>query len=463
MNQKIVIIGAGVAGLSAGCYAQMNGYDAEIVEMHSISGGLCTGWRRKGYTFDGCIHFLTGTNQKSWLHGFWQAVGALGETEIVDPQTYMQVEGPSGRKLTLFCDLEKLQSHMLSISPEDSGLIQEFIEAVRTYSTAGNPGRLGAIGMTEFAREFKSQVLRASLSVFRDTQFFLSTMAAYSRRDAGWPIGGSLALIRGMEKRFLELGGRIRLNAKVDEVMAENGRATGVRLADGTVISADRVLSAADGHETIYGILHGKYICEQIDKLYTRGKAYPTSVQVSLGIGCDLSGEPGYLHLTLDEPIEAAGDRKSSILIKHYCHDKTLCPAGKSVVTVLLSSNYEYWEKLGRGSAAYKGEKEKIISAITAVLERRFPAAKGKIEVADVATPLTYERYTGAWNGAYMGWMSTPEAPAANIPTTLPGLAGFYMTGQWTYPRGGLPTALMTARGTLMRICAEDGKTFAEG
>ena len=58
MTKKTVIIGGEIAGLSAGCYAQMNGYETEIYEMHNLPGGLCTAWQRKGYTFDGCIHWL---------------------------------------------------------------------------------------------------------------------------------------------------------------------------------------------------------------------------------------------------------------------------------------------------------------------------------------------------------------------------------------------------------------------
>ena len=61
-EKSIIIIGAGIAGLSVGCYAQMNGFKSEIYEMHNISGALCTAWKRKGFTFDGCIHWLTGRN-----------------------------------------------------------------------------------------------------------------------------------------------------------------------------------------------------------------------------------------------------------------------------------------------------------------------------------------------------------------------------------------------------------------
>ena len=52
---SVAIIGAGIAGLCTGCYAQMNGYRAHIYEMHTKPGGLCTAWTRNGYTIDACI------------------------------------------------------------------------------------------------------------------------------------------------------------------------------------------------------------------------------------------------------------------------------------------------------------------------------------------------------------------------------------------------------------------------
>lgn len=60
-KKKVIIIGAGMAGLSAGCHLQMSDYDTEIYELGSTPGGLCTGWERNGYSFDGCIHWLVGT------------------------------------------------------------------------------------------------------------------------------------------------------------------------------------------------------------------------------------------------------------------------------------------------------------------------------------------------------------------------------------------------------------------
>jgi phytoene dehydrogenase-like protein len=79
MDNTLIIIGAGIAGLSAGCYAQMNGYRSQIFEMHNLPGGLCTAWPRKGYTFDGCIHYLFGSGPGQPFHRMWEELLILAE------------------------------------------------------------------------------------------------------------------------------------------------------------------------------------------------------------------------------------------------------------------------------------------------------------------------------------------------------------------------------------------------
>jgi len=76
-GKSVIIIGAGIAGLAAGCYAQMNGYRSQIFEMHDLPGGLCTAWERRGYIFDGCIHTLLGSGPGQPYHRMWEELGAI--------------------------------------------------------------------------------------------------------------------------------------------------------------------------------------------------------------------------------------------------------------------------------------------------------------------------------------------------------------------------------------------------
>jgi len=98
-------------------------------------------------------------------------------------------------------------------------------------------------------------------------------------------------------------------------------------------------------------------------------------------------------------------------------------------------------------------------------LERRFPGLESQVEVVDVATPLTYERFTGNWKGSMEGWLLTTETArmmvGPGMRKTLPGLENFYMCGQWVEPGGGVPTAAMSARRLIATICKRDDRKFA--
>ena len=101
MNKKIVIIGGGVAGLSAGIYGQLNGFDTEIIEMHSITGVQCTAWKRKGYRFDYCLHWLVGT-RKGPFNDIWKETNVLNDkVEIVDHEVHTKVFADDGREFKI--------------------------------------------------------------------------------------------------------------------------------------------------------------------------------------------------------------------------------------------------------------------------------------------------------------------------------------------------------------------------
>jgi phytoene dehydrogenase-like protein len=65
---KIVIIGAGIAGLCGAVYARKCGYQVEVLEQHDSAGGLATSWRRGDYTFETCLHLLLGSSPQGSLH-----------------------------------------------------------------------------------------------------------------------------------------------------------------------------------------------------------------------------------------------------------------------------------------------------------------------------------------------------------------------------------------------------------
>jgi phytoene dehydrogenase-like protein len=105
-------------------------------------------------------------------------------------------------------------------------------------------------------------------------------------------------------------------------------------------------------------------------------------------------------------------------------------------------------------------EKEQIANQVIDLLNQRFPGLATQVEMHNVATPMTWERYTGNWRGSYEGWLPSLGAFMNRMSKALPGLDNFYMAGQWVEPGGGLPTAAMSGRNVTQIICQKDKKPF---
>jgi phytoene dehydrogenase-like protein len=266
-NKSIIIIGAGIGGLSAGCYAQMNGFNTEIFEMHNLPGGQCTAWKRSGFTFDGCIHHLAGCKPGALLYGMWEELGALPNRKTIFPDDMCQVEDETGKRFTVYIDLERLQQHMLELAPEDTEPIKGYIKACRSFidldfldipllTRAAFTKRFfkmmtvmkWQVPMSKYAQKFQNPYLRKVFPTIQydwtETPTFvhLNMIGNCYSKNYGVPAGGSLEFSRAIEQRYVKLGGTMHYNSKVDKIIVENDKAVGVHLIDGTEHRADIVI-----------------------------------------------------------------------------------------------------------------------------------------------------------------------------------------------------------------------------
>jgi phytoene dehydrogenase-like protein len=268
--------------------------------------------------------------------------------------------------------------------------------------------------------------------------------------------------VEPIQKRYRGLGGEIRFDARVQKILVRNDRAVGVRLADGTEHRADWVVSTADGRTTIFDMLEGRYLDEELKSRYENPRLFAPLVYVALGVNrkLDVPASIGGTAYPLDKPIVVAGKPNRLLNLRVYNFDPTLSPPGKDVAVVQYETDYDYWHKLRQDPEAYRAEKERLCDEVIAGLEQRFPGIAAHIEMRDVATPLTWERFTGNWRGAYEGWMFDEISFTRGMKKTLPGLESFYMAGQWVNPGGGMPTAVISGNHTIQLICRKDKKKF---
>ena len=494
MRKKASIIGAGIAGLSAGCYLQMNGYDSEIFELHSTPGGLCTSWKRKGFTIDGCIHWLVGSSPNDNFYNLWNELIDMKNIKFVDQEEYIRVEDKDGKFIRVFTDVNKLEKEMLEKAPEDKGLIIEFTKAVRKFSKLNMPiekapetsnlldglrmifrlmpylralRKWSSISAQGYAQKCNNTLLRKTFEYMflpeTVTLFLIMTLVWMHKKTAGYPIGGSLKFARLIEKKYLELGGKIKYKSRVKKIITENNSARGIVLENGETHNADIVISAADGHCTIFEMLEGKYIDKKIKDYYDNYETFPSYVQVSLGVSRSFENEPHSLVFPLEKPlIIDESITYEDIMIRIFNIDPTLAPEGKTIITAMFpTENYEYWDNLKNSDTEkYSSEKERFANEVIGILERRYGDIRSNIEVIDVSTPSTVMRYTNNWKGSFEGWLLTPKMGLKRMKKVLPGLEDLYMAGQWVEPGGGLPAAILSGRNVTQIICKKDKRKF---
>jgi len=493
-SKKVIVIGAGIAGLTVGCYLQMSGYEVTICESHQIAGGLCTSWKRDGYDFDGCIHSIPGNSEKYKISRWMSEIIDFTKIEYHYYDKLAVIKFTDGRTFNFYTDTDRLKTELLDFAPEDADFINRMVSGMKClakhdllnakpidlwspldyymsqFRTA--PYILSLIkwskSLSETISKCKSEVLKDILNQDFFTRypfyFFLLSIVQLGNKSVGYPVGGSLMFAKHFEDKFLSLGGKIEYNSGVKEIIVENNVAKGVVLEnDSRIDDSDIVISAADGYSTIYQLLNGNYLNKEIIKRYDSHPKWPSMVLISLGVSGSLKDKPSLLSLKLSDPLTVDAQTQTDALpVTIYNFDPTLAPQGKTCIRVILhTSNYDYWKNLRENDREeYRKVKAALAKKIIDILDDKIGDIKENVEVIDVATPATFSRYTKNWQGSIQGWEWLPGLIPEHIKVDLPRLKNFYMTGQWIMPGGGVSGAFINARDLARIICKREKMLF---
>lgn len=209
----------------------------------------------------------------------WEELGAMPR-ECVFPDRLTQVESPDGRRFSVYVDINRLEEHMLDEFSEDRAEILKYTRAARAlrkhdlFETAVRAPagllrwltvmplslRWGRPTMADVGARFRDPFLRRAFPTIQydwselPALIHLNVLAQCSRHNYGFPIGGSLPFSQAIERRFRELGGESSYRTTVSSILTHGGRAVGVRLADGTEVSADGVISNAFAPATLFDL-----------------------------------------------------------------------------------------------------------------------------------------------------------------------------------------------------------------
>jgi phytoene desaturase len=496
-KKSMIIIGAGLGGLSTGCYAQVNGYESKIFEYHSKPGGVAAVWKRGEYLIDGGIHFVICHKPGTPIYDVYKEIGAVGSYEIEDMTKYLRFVDETGSKVIEFTrDLERLERDLIELSPEDAEEIRQFVEEVKWMKDSPLLTDLGmstappelrgrfdnlkdmwnmrgfmkyfygkysksAAGYAENLKDpFLKNVFKNLFSPDISFWFVIMIIATVAGGLLGLFKGGCQEFVQSIVEKYTSLSGEIQYRSKVEKILVEDDMAVGVVLSDGTEHRADIIVSAADGRSTIFDLLGGKYIDGKIKKRYDTWKPFDPMLAVSLGVNRVFEVESPFTMYMMKEPFEYAGRSITCLPLRVMNYSDAFAPEGKTVIQVMLETDWEYWYNLRQNREEYDAVKKQLADEIIKRLEVHYPGISSQIEMTDVATPYTSWRYTLNDKGSPMGWLLTRSTLTEMIPRTLPGLDNFYMAGHWVLPGGGVPGSIYTGRNVIQILCKREGKVF---
>lgn len=486
-KKKLIIIGGGISGLAAGIYAQESGFTSIIMEAQHNAGGNCTGWSRKGYFFEGGMHWLNGSSGDSTIHRFWRETKALNdESKIYIKDPFLSCDY-YGTKIHAYRNVDRFENQLFELFPEEVYQIKKLCASIRHFKKLRPPMLdvpgvkvrnnnpltvkmiiklipfalplffLSRLKFDTYLRRFKHPAIKLLLSnVVRpgySTLSFLFIISCFMDNDGGYVEGGSVRMVQNMARYYAELGGELQYGCKAEKLIVdrESGlKAAGV-IANGKSIPADAVILAFDLQNAVETFFDDPISESWMDRLWKKPNLIITYF-VCVGVKADLSGLPETEVFPV-EPFEFAGERIETLGVYNYAQIPAYAPPGCSALTIRIQTDScEFWKAM-KEQGLYYQKKEELFTMVRERLEKQYSIIRGNIDVWDLATPLTYERYCGSWRGC---WMTiSPTGDSRSYPSKSRSIKGLYFAGHRMMPPGGMPCALITGRRAVQYLCRD--------
>lgn len=472
MTKNVVIIGAGMAGLTAAAYLSRAGLKVAVYEQHTLPGGYISAFARKGFTFPAGPTSITSNgivfpiltelgleSKRKFLHVGHQM---SWEKHDVPLREARQVCGDlAGR----FPDEKRGLERYFRWVEIGGGGFRQLVESGMMFGQSILPkvvnllvkhplmpwASLVARGQTNrslHARHFSDPALRQMLDELAypvmPAQNTLGMWISYF--DDTWtPAGGMQAFANTLVRFIRDHGGQVHLGTPVQRIRVEEGRAVGITLADGTTLDADWVISAADLRHTCFELLGREHLTPGLVAKLEAARPSEPVFAVFLGLRAGSELEHAFERFREPHVIFTCADGRVIQIVWLDKDDPAIAPAGHHSLFVGWLDNYKDWESLKGNDAAYQSRKAAVAAELVTRAEEFLPGLGKHIVVQEAASPLTYERYTTNWQGATTGWNWNPAyAPRFNFAKDLP-IKNFYAVGHYTFNPGGVPTAMITA------------------
>jgi all-trans-retinol 13,14-reductase len=485
----IVVAGSGLGGLYAAARLVKENKKVLLLEKHLIVGGYASYFKRKGFRFETSLHALDGlwgdkignmayfdefdlSDSLSFirLHEFFRVVGA--DLDITIPDT---VEGAKAAYLKecpdekeaideFFRISEKIYHQIMKIRGFSPKELLNLPKVVYTYWDVikNFRGDVESFLAKITDNERLKQLIGVNISYYHDDPFkysvlhFLAAQAMFFGGGASQVKGGSYAMATALHKYILDNGGEVRTRSEVTDLRITEGKISGVAYTDLNTKKSVEVISPVVVGNIPFPIL-AEMLPEKESNILKKPYAHYTK---SPSIFC--------IYLGLKQPLSSIGvDNYSTIILPskytkfkemftHYYTDDyserisyltnysalDLFPTegNKPTATCITLDTMDKWENLSEEE--YTAKKEQHCEELLSVMEEKFPGFRDCIEYISIASPKTFERYTGNPGGSVYGFAQDVKQLGPQRPQQKSKVPGLYLASAWAFPGGGMMPAI---------------------
>ncbi len=493
-DYNVIVVGGGIGGLSTGAFLSKEGKKVLILEKHSVPGGYVTSFTRKNCRFDASIFHLFEMGDDQTINQF---LNYLGEHVNSEKLHYKFVYYIGDKKYSFNgLDAEKELKEFFPMSAPDITTFFDISRKMYEQSRASGPPKapyemklfeklkfgFGSIikrpTLTKFMLKNGVKILKSIVSD-SDVQsilwgYYPIQSLIFWAHAYGWvemvedrnyyPEGGMQsipnALVRAIEKH----GGEIKFNSEVQEIIIESNKVKGVLCSDGTLFSADIIVSNAPIHHTLDKLTKGVRGLDTIRKKIEKQNIFISAFFIFLSIdqSYDFENINNYVILdqeTMDIPENNLTPENSPIIVIVPPKPEKQIDYSVVVATLLPYDYKDNWQtsenkERGEGYKKLKHEVKNIL--LERVYQKLGSEFKDAVKFSIGATPLTFERYTYNKEGSIMGWLVDKNYYNSILPHNT-AVEDLFLVGHWNFPGFGVPGVLVSGYYLAKMILQEEG------